>query len=59
MQRRDNARPEKKMEELVRDQKDAKEKLRRQRQREDLEKFIKEQIIEGIVEKAHCYGESL
>ena len=47
------------MEELVRDQKDAKEKLRRQRQREDLEKFIKEQIIEGIVEKAHCYGESL
>lgn len=29
------------------------------RQRQDIEAFIKEQIIESLIGKAHAYGESL
>ena len=42
---RDNAKPEKKLDSVVRAPRDAKEKLRMERAREDLKKFIKEQII--------------
>lgn len=43
----------------MRNTKDAKEKERQKRAKEDLEKFIKENIIASLVDKAHCYGESL
>jgi hypothetical protein len=50
---------EKKLEAVVRPPRDAKEKERLRLAKEDLEKFIKDTIIAGLIEKAHCYGESL
>jgi len=50
---------EKKLESVVRNTKDAREKERQRRAKEDIEKFIRENIIASLIEKAHCYGESL
>ena len=50
---------EKRMDNVVRPARDAKEKERMRRAKEALEKFVREEIIEGLLEKAHCYGESL
>ena len=43
----------------VRPPKDAKEKERARRAKVGLESFIKDKIIAGLIDKAHCYGESL
>lgn len=50
---------ESKLAAAVRPPKDTKEKERLRRARLDLEAFIKDKIIAGLVDKAHCYGESL
>ena len=59
MGRRKAAEVDKKLEQVVRPVRDAKEKERQRQARLDLEKFVKDTIIENLIEKAHCYGESL
>ena len=50
---------EKRLDAQVRPARDPREKDRMRRAREDIEKFIKNNIIEGLIERAHAYGESL
>ena len=57
--RRKGADVEKKLDSVVRPVRDAKEKERARVQKADLEKFIKETVVAGLISKAHCYGESL
>lgn len=57
--RRKAAEVEKKLDGVVRPVRDAKEKERQRAQKADLEKFIRETVIESLISKAHCYGESL
>ena len=50
---------DKRMDTVVRSQRDAREKARLERARQEIQKFIKEDLIEGLIERAYCYGESL
>ena len=50
---------EKRLEQVVRPPRETKEKERMRQNKEALEKFIKDQIIASLIEKAYCYGESL
>lgn len=59
LNRRKQGEVENKLNSIVRPPRDAKEKERQRRAKEDLEKFIKEDLIESLISKAHCYGESL
>ena len=59
MNRRAGQSTEKKLDAMVRHPRDARDRERMRRQKEDLEKFIKNNIIESLIDKAHAYGESL
>ena len=59
LNRRKGATAEAKLNNVVRPPRDPREKERLRRQKEELEEFIKTDLIEGLINKAYCYGESL
>ena len=50
---------EKRLDSMVRNPRDARDRERARRSKEDLENYIKNNIIESLIERAHAYGESL
>ena len=59
LSKRSAADPEKSLDGVIRPPRDAREVERKRKAKIDLETFIKEQIIESLVTRAHSFGESL
>lgn len=59
LSKRSAADPEKRLDGVIRPPRDAREVERKRKAKIDLETFIKEQIIESLVTRAHSFGESL
>ena len=57
--RRDNATLDKKMANVAKPQRNAKERERELKMEAELREYIKETYVEEIITKAFCYGESL